>query len=330
MAKKKLQIFISSTYLDLEEERQAAVEAILGSKHIPAGMELFRAGNTSQWDTIKRWINESDMYMLILGGRYGSIEPQSGKSYTQLEYEYAIDNNIPVFTVILKDEFLLKKAVNLTKEKVFEDKNKHSYNEFKKFVQTKTVRYAEDCKDIKLAIKDSVSQLEEDYELVGWIRSNEGDTGTLLQQLNEARVECDKLRSELEECKSQIINNSSTETLASGDEKVKVEYFDSSSQEYTDFVELTWNNIFVLLGNVIYKYGCITQDQIQEVIERETSRVHNIDYDDIEVHDEDLIKIEVQLEKLNLIKRVTNKLAFMFTEPGKEEFYNNIVDKKQS
>ncbi|WP_447406827.1 DUF4062 domain-containing protein [Clostridium perfringens] len=68
--KKKLQIFISSTYLDLQEEREAAVEAVLESKHIPAGMELFRAGNRSQLETIKKWIDESDIYMLILGGRY--------------------------------------------------------------------------------------------------------------------------------------------------------------------------------------------------------------------------------------------------------------------
>jgi len=38
--KKKLQIFISSTYLDLQDERQAAVEGILGSKHITAGICL--------------------------------------------------------------------------------------------------------------------------------------------------------------------------------------------------------------------------------------------------------------------------------------------------
>lgn len=42
--KKKLQVFISSTYKDLKSERQSAVEAILKSGHIPAGMELFSAG----------------------------------------------------------------------------------------------------------------------------------------------------------------------------------------------------------------------------------------------------------------------------------------------
>lgn len=74
---KKLQVFVSSTYTDLKEERQAAVQAILDAGHIPAGMELFKAGK-SQMVTIQKWIDESDVYMLILGGRYGSIEEESG------------------------------------------------------------------------------------------------------------------------------------------------------------------------------------------------------------------------------------------------------------
>ena len=45
---KKYQVFISSTFIDLQKERQAAVEAILSVGHIPAGMELFAATNTSQ------------------------------------------------------------------------------------------------------------------------------------------------------------------------------------------------------------------------------------------------------------------------------------------
>ena len=83
MQKRKLQVFVSSTYTDLKEERQAAVEAILNAGHIPAGMELFAAGDQSQWHVIQDWIRESDVYLLILGGRYGSVEPSSGKSYTQ-------------------------------------------------------------------------------------------------------------------------------------------------------------------------------------------------------------------------------------------------------
>src|SRR4051812_36796802 len=100
--RKKLQVFVSSTFSDLIVERQAAVEAILTAGHIPAGMELFSAGDESQMEVIKQWIDESDVYLLILGGRYGSIESKRGKSYTHLEYEYALSKNKPLFACVIK------------------------------------------------------------------------------------------------------------------------------------------------------------------------------------------------------------------------------------
>src|SRR5436309_534436 len=107
---KRLQVFISSTYLDLKEERQAAVSAILSAGHIPAGMELFAAGDQSQLAVIQDWIDQSDIFMLILGGRYGSIEPESQKSYTQLEYEYALKQEKPLFSVVIDDNALNERA----------------------------------------------------------------------------------------------------------------------------------------------------------------------------------------------------------------------------
>lgn len=95
--RKRLQVFVSSTFSDLVKERQAAVEAILTAGHIPAGMELFTSGDESQMEVIKQWIDESDVYLVILAGRYGSVEPNSGKSYTQLEYEYALEKDKPLF-----------------------------------------------------------------------------------------------------------------------------------------------------------------------------------------------------------------------------------------
>src|SRR2546422_1087724 len=102
-ARKKLQVFVSSTFSDLLQERQAAVEAILTAGHIPAGMELFTSGNESQMEVINQWIDESDVYLLILGGRYGSVELRTGKSYVHLEYEYALNKNKPLFACVVKD-----------------------------------------------------------------------------------------------------------------------------------------------------------------------------------------------------------------------------------
>ena len=69
----KYQIFVSSTYEDLKEERKEVTQAILECNCFPAGMELFPASNKSQWEIIKRVIDESDFYLVIIAGRYGSI-----------------------------------------------------------------------------------------------------------------------------------------------------------------------------------------------------------------------------------------------------------------
>ena len=110
MANKKMQVFVSSTYNDLQDERQSAVEAILKAGHIPAGMELFAAGDESQLEVIKQWIEQSDIFMLILGARYGSVEPNSKKSYIQLEYEYAVELNKPLFAAVMSDEYRKEKV----------------------------------------------------------------------------------------------------------------------------------------------------------------------------------------------------------------------------
>ena len=102
--KRKYQVFVCSTYEDLKQERQAAVEAILKAGHIPAGMELFTAASESQMQVIRRWIDESDIFMLILGGRYGTIEPSSGLSYVETEFNYARESGKPFFSVVLSDE----------------------------------------------------------------------------------------------------------------------------------------------------------------------------------------------------------------------------------
>lgn len=180
---KKLQVFVSSTYTDLIEERQAAVEAILDAGHIPAGMELFKAGK-SQMKTIQKWIDESDVYMLILGGRYGSIEEESGLSYTELEYKYALSKNMPVFAIVLDDTFLSKKVADNHKDKIFEKDNIEKYNSFKTFVKSKIVKFVENIDQISTNIHAQLNDILNDpeYNLTGWIKSNSvsNDSSTTL------------------------------------------------------------------------------------------------------------------------------------------------------
>lgn len=171
---KKLQVFVSSTYTDLIEERQVAVEAILDAGHIPAGMELFKAGK-SQMKTIQKWIDDSDVYMLILGGRYGSIEEESGLSYTELEYKYALSKNMPVFAIVLEDSFLFTKAATKGKDTIFEKNNADKHTSFNKYVlNQKVVKFVKNIDQIAINIHSQLNDIQNDpdYNLIGWVRSN--------------------------------------------------------------------------------------------------------------------------------------------------------------
>lgn len=261
---KKLQVFISSTYTDLIDERQAAVEAVLDAGHIPAGMELFKAGNDTQLSTIKRWIDESDVYLLILGGRYGSIEKDSGKSYTHLEYEYAINTGKPVFAVVLNENYIYRKAIDMGMDNIKEKYELEKYEEFKKIVLGKIVRMAEDIKDIKLAIYSTLPDFITRYKLHGWVRGNEVENSTsllkenakLLKQLDQLKIKISKL----EKAKDDKIGNYSYQELKEilknkeivfpsdvsakvwdSDEKVHLNYF--------EFVSKFKNNLSIGITN---------------------------------------------------------------------------------
>lgn len=197
IATKRLQVFISSTYLDLQEERQAAVEAVLDAGHIPAGMELFAAGDLSQWSVIRRWIDESDVFLLILGGRYGSLEPESQKSYIHLEYEYALERGKPLFAVVISDE-LLDKRIKKHGRSVIETDNPQKLREFRAQVLTRLVRFWSDPRDIELAIHKTMSEFERRPDLVGWVPGSAAvDAGPLAEEIARLTRENAELRAQV-------------------------------------------------------------------------------------------------------------------------------------
>lgn len=166
--RKKLQIFISSTFLDLKEERQVCVQAILKAGHIPAGMELFTAGDKSQLEVIKRWIDDSDICVLILGSRYGTLEPESKISYTEFEYRYAIDQGKTVFALV-QSESAKDIKVKLMGASAVETANVEKFVKFRDFVHSKMCEFFDDNKDLKYLVSQTISHLEKEKQFAGWV-----------------------------------------------------------------------------------------------------------------------------------------------------------------
>lgn len=100
---KRYTVFVSSTFKDLVDARWAVARALMRLNLIPLGMENFTASDKGQWEIIKKTIDLSDYYVLILGNCYGSIDPETGISYTEKEYRYALGQGIPCLTFVSKD-----------------------------------------------------------------------------------------------------------------------------------------------------------------------------------------------------------------------------------
>jgi hypothetical protein len=241
--KKKLQVFISSTYTDLLPERQAAVEAILRAGHIPAGMELFAAGDKSQMEIIKHWIDDSDVFLLILGGRYGSIEPESGKSYVHIEYEYAVSRNKACFAYVIKDDELERRGQQ-DYEKFRETQNRAKLEEFRRTLMNgKLVDLWSNADQLKYSINvsltgTSLTDLLEEKKLRGWVKDEKIDFPSLLIEYNQLRVDNSKLQIKINDYSNLGLTNIYREFLRdSFNEKMEEVTQDSQRSNEIDILQ---------------------------------------------------------------------------------------------
>ena len=171
-------VFISSTYEDLIEERKEVTQALLEMDCFPTGMELFQASNDAQWELIKRVIDSCDYYIVIIAGRYGSVHEETKKSYTQMEYEYAVKSGIPVLGFIRKDLPSLphNKVDDLSKVK-----------QFIKIVKQKEVKYWSTPHELAGVVSRAIHHAMENYPRMGWVRdtskSREADIINMVRRI---------------------------------------------------------------------------------------------------------------------------------------------------
>ncbi|GAB0109004.1 DUF4062 domain-containing protein [Pseudoalteromonas distincta] len=194
----KYQVFISSTYSDLKEERESIIKAILEMYHIPIGMEMFSAEDEDQWEIIRRTIEVSDYYILVLGLRYGS-KTSDDISFTQKEYEYALEKKIPVLA------FVMDEMVSLSKDK--RDDDLTEMNNFRDLV-LKNSKMAQFWKSKEELIKNvSISLMKQIMQkpAVGWIRGDKlGSEEALTKELTSLSKENRQLREKISDLESRV------------------------------------------------------------------------------------------------------------------------------
>ena len=95
-----ISVFVSSTYKDLAAYRNEVETRLVSMEQAFKGMEYFGASSETSLEVCKQKISECKLMILLIGVSYGSIEPVSGKSYTENEYDYATELGIPILCYI--------------------------------------------------------------------------------------------------------------------------------------------------------------------------------------------------------------------------------------
>jgi len=94
-----------------------AIEVVFERGHIPIALERFSPTNDSDLAVIRKAIGSCQIYLLILGHRYGELVPGRNISFTELEYEIAEEYNLHIVTFILADEEMKERRSKLDPEK---------------------------------------------------------------------------------------------------------------------------------------------------------------------------------------------------------------------
>lgn len=306
---KKYQVFVSSTYEDLREERQEVMHALLELDSIPSGMELFPAADEDQWSLIKGVIDECDYYILILGGRYGSVSPD-GVGYTEMEYQYALETGKPIIAFLHKDpDSLPKKKTEQT-----EDGHKR-FKDFRKLAQKKMCKFWTTPQELGSVVSRSLIMLQKKAPGIGWVRGDSVPTQEASLEILELRKEVDRLNTLLNDARTKAPPG--TEKFAQGEEDFVIEYKCSSSKEFETFswtpsLETTWDEVFYHVSPIMINEASDTQlrESLNKFIAkyggeelRSSKNGKGHRFRNFSIDEEDFQTIKVQLRALGLISK---------------------------
>lgn len=297
MVEKKYQVFVSSTFSDLVEERQEVMQALLELDCIPVGMELFPAADDDQWTLIKGLIDDCDYYVLIQAGRYGSIGP-TGKSYTQMEYEYALEKKLPIISFLHND---ISKIESGKSEK--DPDSLIKLEQFRDLVQKKMCRFWDSPSDLGSQVSRSLVKLIKNKPQTGWIKADGGTSEEASQEIAILRKKVSELEFQLEKARTTAPEGS--ENLNQGDDYFTLKYsYYWGGQQY-DEISLTWNEIFYILSPLMFDeaHEYALEKELASYIKQRMELGANV----VNINSVDFQSIKVQFIALGLIGKSEKK-----------------------
>ncbi|MDO8344012.1 MAG: DUF4062 domain-containing protein [Cellvibrio sp.] len=321
---KRYQIFISSTFVDLIEERQAVLKSILQMDHMPAGMELFPATDDTAWDLIKDVIDASDYYVLIIGGRYGSLD-EAGIGYTEKEYRYALSTKKPVIPLLHKNPDNLPREKTETDSKAWE-----KLKEFRSAVENKhTCVYWENSDELNAKVIVGLTSETKRHPAIGWVRADQVPSEATIKEVLSLRQKISELEAEIEAARSTPPPG--TDDLMQGDDDYEIQFSFKAKPHggsysdrigYKATINPTWNEIFAGVAPVLINE--VTETDLKSEFRNTLTKIARDEFhddkdlknhtlSDFSFSNDDLYTFMIQLRALGLIKESSRKRSIKDT-----------------
>ena len=247
---RKYQVFVSSTYEDLQKERQEVMHVLLELDCIPSGMELFPAADEDQWSLIKGVIDDCDYYIVIIAGRYGSAGPDE-VSYTEMEYRYAVENGKPVAAFLHSDPDSIPRVFTETTEK-----GMAKLQAFRELVQRKMCKNWSTPHELGSVVARSLNQLKKKHPGVGWVRGDQVPEREATAEILDLRKQVERLENMLQKVRTEAPPG--TEHFAQGDDSFEISFWGKiwavyglDKKEEPLQASLSWNQIFYTVSPLL-------------------------------------------------------------------------------
>jgi len=304
----KHQVFVSSTYKDLIEERKEVIHALLELDCIPAGMELFPATDEDAWSLITEVIDGCDYYILILAGKYGSTNTD-GIGYTEMEFDYAVAQGKPVICFVHED---LGSLPSVKVENT--ESGKQKLEIFRKKAQEKHCKYWTSAHDLGGKVSRSLIQLKKKHPSEGWVPGRYAADQKMLAEIEKMRTRIVEL--EYEALSSKDTPPPNFNELEGGTDMYSYPntlYIDDQKNTDEVMLEVTWDKLFSYCGAALS--GECTSQELREKIRLafyhslpdEIAQLNSFDRISLLYVCED--QIHVQFQALGLMAPGTKKRA---------------------
>ena len=256
-------------------------------------MELFPAADEEQFEFIKRVIEDCDYYLLIVGGRYGSLTAQ-GISYTEQEYDYALSRGLKVVALLHEkpDEIPFGKSEQ-------HPELRDLLKAFRNRVATdRLVRFWSSADQLPGIVALSLSKTIKMFPAIGWVRADRASSEEILSEINGLRKQNSQLQSALAGlAKSEP---APIPDLAGLDEAIELHgsYFYRSNY-LTWKATATWGELFGFVGPYLVQHP--NETNVKSVLTHALFDRSGNHGTHVSLDDQDFQTIAVQLKALDLI-----------------------------